>query len=92
MFLLPKELIDYIFSFDDNIYHKTNYRFVMTELTDMFNKKRCDIFISRIHAFYNIYLICNYLPNMSLSQYVLRHVKNPSFNGAIAYDLLWRKR
>ena len=91
MFLLPKELVDYIYSFDDNIHYKKNYRFVMTELTDMFNKKCCHVFISRIHTYYDIYLImCNYFPYMNLSQYVLRHAKNPNCNNTSLISQEWK--
>ena len=45
MFHLPDVLIDYIFSFDDNAYHKRSYRAIMKELDMWYSWRRTSIFL-----------------------------------------------
>ena len=74
MYHLPDVLIDYIFSFDSNDYHKKKYSAVMKELNFWYDKRRTQLFISckyNVYDIYRNYHIGRKYSMLTLSQYML---------------------
>jgi hypothetical protein len=74
MYNLPDALIDYIFSFDSNIYHKTMFNKVINELNYWYSRRRIQSFFSNKCDIYKIY--CQFYfggkkTMLTLSQYIL---------------------
>lgn len=75
MYHLPNELIDYIFSFDCNMYNKRKFHAVLKELMYWYNWKRTELFMSNKYSIYDIYYNYNSITKpinkLSSSQYIL---------------------
>jgi hypothetical protein len=74
MYHLPDVLIDYIFSFDSNYYHKTIFNAVIRELDYWYSRRCTQLFISNKYDIYKIY--CQFYIGgkksmLTLSQYIL---------------------
>lgn len=75
---LPKELIDYIYSYDDNVYWKSIYN-KNTSIIELARVKNIYItYLSNMHTYYDIYKnkefrILN--GGLNASKYILRHQK-----------------
>ena len=81
MFHLPDVLIDYIYSFDNNAYHKQNYQTVMNELAMWYSWRCTRLFLQNKHSVYVIYHDHNTKkknPVINVSQYILWVAKNYS--------------
>ena len=86
MYHLPNELIDYIFSFDDNAFHRKHYNAVMKELDMWYNWRRTNLFLENKYNTYKIYYDYQHeyhhdLKNhfiLNMSQYILWVSKNYS--------------
>ena len=81
MYHLPDVLIDYIFSFDNNHYHKTIFNKVIKELIYWYSRRRTQLFISNKYDIYKIY--CEFYIGgkksmLTLSQYILNISKQYS--------------
>ena len=81
MFHLPDVIIDYIYSFDDNGYHKQLYSIVMKELNMWYSWRRTMIFIKNkqdTYMIYNQHHTKRNKPTITLSKYILHVAKNYS--------------
>ena len=76
---LPKELVDYIYSYDDNVYWKSIYN-KNTRVIELARSKNIYItYLSNMYNYHNIYK--SRQPQMlniglNTSGYILRHQKN----------------
>lgn len=74
MYHLPSVLIDYIFSFDDNAYHKRKNYMVIKELDFWYGWKRTQIFLNSKYNTYEIYYDYQSQkqnPIINISQYII---------------------
>lgn len=94
MYQLPDVLIDYIFSFDSNDYHKKNFNAVVKELNFWYSRERTIKFLDYKYSIYNIYsdyqigLWKNSM--LTLPQYILKISKEYSHDvhvSSIKYKL-----
>ena len=87
MFWLPKELIDYIWSFDDNIINKTYFNKCMKELQFLKSRRHTITWFSIQHYNHNTYM------SVHLSRF--RHLGwnlEPEYNEISKYILEWKNR
>ena len=80
MFWLPKELQDYIYSYDDNAYYNRIFGQSLSHIIHLYKRKQYILSITRIHYQYQIY-IDKYTPyyrgtmipraKLSLKQYIV---------------------
>lgn len=83
MYHLPSVLIDYIFSFDDNSYHKRKFYMVIKELNFWYRWKQTQLFFNSKYNTYKIYY--NYQMQIkqipiNAADYILWVAKNYSNN------------
>lgn len=89
MFHLPDVLIDYIYSFDCNTYHKKNYNEVMKELNHMYCWRRTQKFLQHKHRTYGIYYDYHWrVTAMTIAQYILS-VSRKYGDCIIVDDMRW---
>jgi hypothetical protein len=86
-FDLPDVLIDYIYSFDDNVFFYCEYRKSMKQIQSIYNRRLTNIYFSNFYSFYSIYK--NYcpsyiLPKMNIAQYILH--SNRQFGVQVILD------
>lgn len=76
---LPKELVDYIYSYDDNVYWKLIYKKNM-RVIDLARSKNIYItYLSNMYSYHDIYR--SFQPRslnvgLNASEYILHHQKN----------------
>ena len=80
MYWLPKELQDYIYSYDDNVYYKNIYHHALKDLLHSHYRTTTEKVMRYIHIDYGIYLKHytelyrgTYIPRMkmSLKKYII---------------------
>jgi hypothetical protein len=76
MYHLPKELIDYIFSFDENEFHKYNYNKCINEMKFLGYRRQSIVFFSNMYEYYKIHLDAS---------------RNSRFHNPSSYILSWNK-
>ena len=87
MFWLPKELIDYIWSFDDNIINKTFFNNCMKELQFLRTRRHTITWFSIQHYNHATYMSC------VLSRYECIGLKiEPEYSNIYKYIFEWKKR
>ena len=99
MYQLPDVLIDYIFSFDSNDYHKKNFNAVVKELNFWYSRERTIKFLDCKYSIYNIYsdYHIGWWKNslLTLPQYILQISKEYSHDvhvSSIKYKLRYNKK
>lgn len=81
LFPLPKELIDMVYSFDDNEINKKLKRDCLKQMINKKEMRRIVKYISYMYIFYNIYkdhdhtIYTQHKCNKNCSQYILSHIK-----------------
>ena len=87
MFWLPKELIDYIWSFDDNIINKTFFNNCIKEFQFLRARRHTISWFSIQHYKHYIYMNCK------LSSYQGTSLKiKPEFSEISKYMIEWKNR
>ena len=97
MFWLPKELIDYIWSFDDNILNKLSFNKCIKELEFLKSRRLSITWFSIQHYKHSTYMSCalsryqnlklNIVPEYSLiSKYIIEWKKR--FGNAVSIDTI----
>lgn len=76
---LPKELVDYIYSYDDNVYWKSIYKNNMRVIELARSKNIYITYLSNMYIYHNIYKCrqptwLNHI-GLNTSVYILRHQK-----------------
>ena len=77
---LPKELVDYIYSYDDNVYWKLIYKNNMRVIELARSKNIYITYLSNMYNYHNIYksrqpTLLNHI-GLNASGYILHHQKN----------------
>lgn len=78
MFFLPDVLIDMIYSYDDNKYHKNNYKLVINELKHLYYRRLIHAFLAGLHHYHRICCDCwmdKYSRDIKITEYIFMHVK-----------------
>jgi hypothetical protein len=85
MFWLPKELQDYIYSYDDNTYYKRLYGQSLSQILHLYKRSQSILTITHIHQNYQIF-IEQYKPfyrntniprkRLSLKEYIVKRNKD----------------
>jgi len=75
MFILPDELIQYIYSFDANEYCKRKYNESLTQMKTYFTKNRIDDIMRGYSQYFQIYKKINFYDEKEFPWYVLNHFK-----------------
>lgn len=75
---LPNEIIQYILSFDDNLYFKKKFNQVITQINNLYSKKLLIMYISNFKYFHEIHVAYSYFSvknTITISKYILIHNK-----------------